>query len=127
MLVPRIALVLMVAAACPVALAAPDQWIEVSSSHFVVLTNSNEKQARHVLDQFERMRWVFQTLFPKFNADPSAPIFVYAAKNGKTFQSVEPQAYLAKGALSLAGYFLSSQEQNFILLRLDAEQEHPFA
>ena len=127
MLMPRIALVLMVAAACPVALAAPDQWIEVSSGHFDVLTNSNERQARHVLDQFERMRWVFQTLFPKRNADPPAPIVVFAAKNGKTFQSVEPQAYLAKGQLSLAGYFLSSQDQNFILLRLDAEQEHPFA
>ena len=118
---------LLVAAACPLASAAPDQWIEVSSSHFVVLTNSNEKQARHVLDQFERMRWVFQTLFPKLNADPPAPIFVYAAKNGKTFQSVEPQAYLAKGSLPLAGYFLTSQDQNYILLRLDGEQEHPFA
>jgi tetratricopeptide (TPR) repeat protein len=127
MLKQLIALALMAAAACPAAHAGPDQWIEVSSSHFVVLTNSNEKQATHVLDQFERMRWVFQTLFPKLNTDPPAPIFVYAAKNGKTFQSVEPQAYLAKGQLALAGYFLTSQDQNYILLRLDGEQEHPFA
>ncbi len=107
--------------------AAPDQWVEVSSSHFVVLTNSNEKQARHVLDQFERMRWVFQTLFPKLNADPPAPIFVLRCEEWEDFQSVEPQAYLAKGQLSLAGYFLTSQDNNYILLRLDAEQEHPFA
>src|ERR1700739_204396 len=127
MLKKILALALMLAAACPVALAAPDQWIEASSSHFVVLTNANEKEARHVLDQFERMRWIFQTLFPKLNTDPPAPIFVYAAKNGKTFQSVEPQAYLAKGQLTLAGYFLTSQENNYILLRLDAEQEHRFA
>lgn len=114
-------------AACPVALSASDQWTQVASSHFIVLTNSNEKQARHVLDQFERMRWVFQTLFPKFNTDPPAPILVYAAKNGKTFQQFEPQAYLAKGQLNLAGYFLNAQDNNYILLRLDAEQEHPFA
>lgn len=109
------------------AFAGPDQWIAVSSSHFDVLTNSNEKQARHLVDQFERMRWVFQTLFPKVNTDPPAPIEVYAAKNAKSFQAVEPQAYLAKGQLSLAGYFLTTQDQNFILMRMDAEQEHPFS
>jgi tetratricopeptide (TPR) repeat protein len=119
--------VLLITVACAVASAAPDQWINVSSSHFTVLTNSNEKQARHVLDQFERMRWVFQTLFPAMNSDPATPIFVYGAKNEKTFRSVEPAAYLAKGQLNLFGYFLTAQDKNYILVRLDAEQEHPFA
>jgi tetratricopeptide (TPR) repeat protein len=122
-----IALLLAAAGACTVASASPDQWIQVSSSHFVVLTNANEKQARHLPDQFERMRWVFQTLFPKMNADPPVPIQVYAAKNGKTFQSVEPAPYLSKGSLNLAGLFLNAQDQDYILVRLDAEQEHPFA
>jgi tetratricopeptide (TPR) repeat protein len=118
----------MAAGACSVASAAPDQWTEVSSGHFTVATNSSEKQARHVLDQFERMRWVFQTLFPKLNTDPPTPILVYAAKNGKTFQAIEPQAYLAKGQISLAGYFLTTPDKNYILLCLDREQEkHPFA
>ncbi|MGA8089686.1 MAG: DUF1570 domain-containing protein [Terracidiphilus sp.] len=120
-------LVLVLAGACPAAVAGGDQWTEVSSSHFQVVTNAGEKQARHILDQFERMRWVFQTLFPKLNVDPPTPIEVYAAKNGKTFQSVEPQAYLAKGQLSLAGYFLTAQDKNYILVRLDAEQEHAYA
>lgn len=128
MLKKLIALSLLTAAACPVASASPDQWTQVSSSHFNVITNANEKQGRHLLDQFERMRWVFQTLFPKVNADPASPIEVYAAKNGKTFQAIEPAAYLSKGSLNLAGYFLPTQDRNFILLRLDAEQEkHPFA
>jgi tetratricopeptide (TPR) repeat protein len=107
--------------------AAPDQWIEVRSPHFTVITNAGEKSGRHTLDQFERMRWVFSTLFPKFNVDPPEPILIFAAKNGKTFQSFEPQAYLAKGQLNLAGYFLSTSDKNYILLRLDAEQENPFA
>jgi tetratricopeptide (TPR) repeat protein len=127
MLKKLLVLVLMFAGACPVAVAGGDQWSEVSSNHFVVVTNAGEKQARHILDQFERMRWVFQTLFPKLNVDPPTPIMVFAAKNVKTFQSVEPQAYLAKGQLSLAGYFLSSQDKNYILVRLDAEQEHAYA
>lgn len=119
-------LLCLVVAASSLGFASSDQWVQVSSGHFVVLTNSNEKQARHILDQFERMRWVFQTLFPKANTDPAQPILVFAAKNSKTFQSVEPQAYLAKGQLDLAGYFLAAPEANYILLRLDADQDHPF-
>lgn len=109
------------------AFAASDQWVEVRSDHFRVLTDANEKQARHILDQFERMRWMFQTLFPKINVDPAAPIVVLAAKNEKTFQTIEPEAYLARGQLKLAGYFMKAADKNYILLRLDAEQEqHPF-
>ncbi len=110
------------------AVAAPPQWVEVRSPHFTVVSDAGEKQARHVLDQLERMRWVFQKLFPNINVDPAEPLLVFGAKNGKTFQSVEPAPYLKKGQLTLAGYFLRTQDRNYILLRLDAEQEeHPFA
>jgi len=118
---------LMMMLACAARASAP-QWVEVRSPQFTVISDANEKQARHILDQLERMRWVFQTLFTKTNVDPAEPILVLGAKNGKTFQSLEPASYLAKGQLNLAGYFLRTQDRNYILLRLDAEQEeHPFA
>jgi tetratricopeptide (TPR) repeat protein len=108
--------------------AAPEQWVEVSSPHFDVFTNAGEKQGRHVLDQFERMRWVFRTLFPTVNGDPPAPMVVMAVKSRRDFQSLEPEAYLAKGQLDLAGYFLRAPDTDYILVRLDAEQDqHPFA
>ena len=108
--------------------AGPPQWLQVRSLHFTVISDAGEKQARHVLGQLERMRWVFQALYPKANIDPAEPIVVLAAKNNKTFQSLEPEAYLAKGQLHLAGYFLRTQDRNYVLLRLDAaEEEHPFA
>jgi Tfp pilus assembly protein PilF len=103
-------------------------WVEIQSPHFTLITNANEKQGIHVLDQFERMRWVFQTLFPGTNVDPAAPIIVIAAKNKKDFEALEPQAYLAKGQISLAGLFLNTQDKNYILLRLDYEgEQHPFS
>ena len=43
---------------CGQAFASPAQWVEVSSQHFTVITDSNDKQGRHVLDQLERMRWM---------------------------------------------------------------------
>ncbi len=109
------------------AFAAPAQWIEVRSSHFTVITDAGDKQARHLLDQFERMRWMFQTLFPKIDVDPVAPIVVVAARSTKDFRELEPADYLGKGQLNLAGLFLRGPDKNYVLLRLDAEFEHPYS
>lgn len=118
---------LMGAALCRQAAALTDQWVEVQSAHFTVISDAREKEARHILDQFERMRWVFGNLFPKAIADPAQPVVVVAAKTGKTFESMEPADYLGRGKLRLGGYFLHTLEKNYILLRLDAEYQHPYA
>jgi len=115
------------AASCSYASAAADQWIQVSSPHFTVITDTGDKQGRHILDQFERMRWLFQTLFPKTKVDPPLPIVVIAVRNQREFQTIEPAAYLSKGQVNLAGLFLSTSDKNYVLLRLDASEEHPFA
>jgi len=104
-----------------------DEWMEVRTPHFVVVTNASEKQARHVADQFERMRFVFHKAFPNAHVDPGSPIVVLALKDKKGFQALEPEAYLAKGQLQLAGLFLRAPDKNYVLLRLDAEGEHPYS
>jgi tetratricopeptide (TPR) repeat protein len=104
-----------------------DHWLEVRSPHFVVLTDSNEKQARRIAVQFEQMRAVFHMLIPNAVSDVGSPIVVLALRDKKGFQALEPEAYLAKGQIDLAGYFMSAPDKSYILLRLDAEGEHPFA
>lgn len=122
-------LLLVFLTAVPAAIAdSTPHWIHLRSEHFVILTDSSEKQARHLANQFERMRIVFQKLIPNSTADSgTGPIIVLALKDKKSFQSVEPSAYLAKGQINLAGLFLSGPDKNYIVLRLDAEGEHPFA
>lgn len=105
----------------------PENWLQVTSPHFVVITNSNEKQARHVADQFERMRAVFQKLFPRVQVDSGVPIIVLAIKDEKDFRALEPPEYLAKGQLKLGGLFLRGADKNYVLMRLDAEGDHPYA
>ena len=109
------------------ACAKTESWLEVRTPHFIVVSNSNEKQARHVADQFERMRFVFHKMFPNARVDPGSPIIVLAVKDRKNFEALEPEAYLAKGQLKLAGLFLRAPDKNYVLLRLDAEGEHPYA
>ncbi len=104
-----------------------DGWTEVSSPHFVVATNSSDKQARRVADQFERMRSVFHKLFPEVRIDPDSPIIVLAIKDEKEFRALEPEAYLAKGQLKLGGLFVRAADKNYVLMRLDAEGEHPYS
>ena len=104
-----------------------DHWFEVQSPHFVVFTDSNEKQARHLAAQFELMRLVFHILMPNATDNPASPIVVLALKDRKGFQALEPESYLAKGQLDLAGFFMRAADKNYILLRLDAEGAHPFA
>ena len=127
MLPRNLCLALIAIILCRAAYAGPDQWIEVRSEHFTVLTDAGEKQGRHIADQFERMRWVFQTAFPKANVDPAESTVVIAAKNEKVFQTMEPAAYLGKGQIKLGGYYSHTGEKNYILLQLDTQYEHPFA
>jgi tetratricopeptide (TPR) repeat protein len=104
-----------------------EHWLEVQSPHFVVLTDTNEKQARRIAGQFEHMRAVFHLLMPSAADDAGAPIIVVALKDKKGFQSLEPAAYLAKNQLDLAGLFVHGPDKNYILLRLDAQGENPFS
>jgi tetratricopeptide (TPR) repeat protein len=104
-----------------------EAWLEVHAPHFIVLTNSTDKQARRVADQFERMRAVFHKRFPDARIDAASPIIVIAVKDKKDFQALEPLAYLAKGQLDLAGLFVQAPDKNYVLLRLDVEGPHPYA
>ncbi len=101
--------------------------MELRSPNFDVITDSNDKQARHVAIQLERMRAVFEKLVPTASDTAGSPIIVLALKDKKAFQALEPEAYLAKGQLNLAGLFLRAPDKNYILLRLDAEGDHPYA
>ncbi len=130
MLKRLIPLVLMFAAAPAAPVLARDKaenWVEVRSPHFVVVTNSSDKQGRRVADQFERMRSVFHAAFPKLQIDPGSPIIVLVIKDEKDFRALEPVAYLAKGSLQLGGLFLRAPDKNYVLMRLDAEGEHPYS
>jgi len=124
----RIGLLVSLLAAAPVpARAKPENWLEVRTPHFTVVTNANEKTGRRIADHFERMRSVFHVAFPHLSIDSGSPIIVLAIKDEKDFRTLEPQAYLAKGQLKLGGLFLRAPDKNYVLMRVDAEGEHPYS
>lgn len=124
----RIALFVSFLATCaPSAGAQTDTWLEVHTPHFLIVTNSNEKEGRRVARQFEGMRSVFQRVFPDAELDRAASMLVFAVQDKRTLQEFEPEAYLAKGQLNLVGLFLSAPEKNYVLILPNAPGVRPYA
>jgi tetratricopeptide (TPR) repeat protein len=127
MRVTSILLLLVVAAPMASARDKAENWLEVNSPYFTVVTNANEKTGRRITDQFERMRSVFHVMLPQLSNESNSPIVVLAIKDEKDFRALEPQAYLAKGQIKLGGLFLRVPDKNYVLMRVDAEGDHPYA
>jgi hypothetical protein len=85
-----------------------DTWLEVHTPRFVIVTNSGEKEGRRVARQFEGMRSVFQRVFPDAELDQAAPILVFAVRDKRTLQELEPTVYLSKGQLNMVRRAASS-------------------
>lgn len=119
-------LLLLLLAALATARENPGNWTEVRSPSFTVITNSGEKQGRRIAAQFERMRAIFQVLYPDLETDPDTPIVVLAPKNKEEFRALEPSTYLPKGSLKLHGLFVRASHKNYILMRLDPEGGNPY-
>jgi tetratricopeptide (TPR) repeat protein len=104
-----------------------DTWLEVNTTHFSVISNAPEEDARRTALQFERMRSVFARVLPDADIATPTPIVVLAVQDMKNFQALEPAAYLGKGQMNIVGLFLHVPEKNYVLLLLNAPGQHPYA
>jgi TonB family protein len=109
------------------ALAQRDTWVQVSTPSFLVVSNSDEQDARRVGRQFEQMRSVFQRVFPQSDLSTPTPIMVLAVADRANFEALEPEIYLQPGQIPIGGLFLPSPEQNYVLLWLNGPTRHLYA
>jgi hypothetical protein len=119
--------VCLLAACAPTASAQTDTWLEVRTPHFLIVTNSSEKEGRRVAQQFEGMRSVFQRVFPDAELDRAAPILVFAVQDKRTLQELEPEVYLEKGQVNLIGLFSPEPQKNYVLILINAPGARPYA
>ena len=97
----------------------PESWIELRSPNFIVVTNANEKQGRHVAYQFEMIRAVFRQLFKVEDSAPDPPVIIIAAKDEATLKTLLPEFWAKKGSMHPVGIYLGGLEKNYVGLRLD--------
>jgi tetratricopeptide (TPR) repeat protein len=93
---------------------AKDNWVKVTSKHFTLVGNANERDIRTVGTKLEQFRSVFAQLFPTVRVDSPVPITVIVFKNKSAYQPFMP---LWNGKIKeVGGYFLPGQEINYISL-----------
>src|SRR5882724_5988681 len=69
---------------------AAEQWTEIKSPHFTVVTDAGEKRGREVALRFEQMRAVFGQLLVKAKVSLPIPMEVIAFRNSKELRQFAP-------------------------------------
>ena len=101
-------------------------WFKVRSPHFTVFSDAGGKRARTIATQFERMRALFEDMYPQLDPDPESPVVVLAMKSQNVFQELQPAAYLSNENLELRGWFLGDSGKKYILILLDNKPTDQF-
>ena len=111
--------ILICAALCPLADAGEAEWIEITSPHFLVVTDAGERRGRDVITRFEQMRVLYSTLTSNATVNLPVPLEIVAFRNTKEFRQVAP---LWNGKpVQLAGLFQPGQDRCFIMLDMSVE------
>ena len=105
--------------ALPLSGAKHENWVEVRSANFIVVSNAGEKQARKTAIRFEQIRAVFRQSMAVASAHPSPMITILAVKDEDSMRALLPE-YWAKGHAHPAGIFVENLDQYFALIQLDA-------
>ncbi len=97
----------------------PQKWLEVSSPHFVVFSNADEKRARRVALEFEQIRAVFKKALPQARVDPSIPIIIMAVQDEESLAELLPEFWEEKARRRPSGIFRRGPDKHYVALRVN--------
>lgn len=117
-----LALALFALSASPVL--AKDNWINLRTRNFNIVSNADEKETRELALKLEQFRFVFSKLY-NTRADSAVPVTVVVFKNDSSFKPFKP-LYGGKPA-NIAGYFQRGEDENIIALNIQADQLRPLS
>jgi len=103
-----------------------DNWLEVRSPNFIVISNAGEREARRIASQFEQIREVFHSAFPGLRNDLGKPVLIFALKNEDSLKSLLPTYWETKGHSHPAGLYVSREECDLVVVRTDVQGENPY-
>src|SRR5208337_3116621 len=101
--------------AVPLAHAAEPRWIRVSSSHFLVVTNADQKQGQEVVVRFEQMRSAFGQLLVRSHINLPEPVEIIALRSEEDYSAVVPAR---PGPLLADGFFVPGEDRCYFVLNL---------
>jgi tetratricopeptide (TPR) repeat protein len=103
---------------------AKDNWTVVRSKNFTLVGNASEKEIKQVATRMEQFRDVFARLFPNLPLASPVPTTVVVFKSDGSFKPYKP---VEDGkTASVAGYFQSGRDANYIALSTESRAESPY-
>jgi len=121
--------ILLYSLAVPVCAAEP-HWVRISSGHFSVFTDADERKGREVVVRFEQMRSEFAQLLMKNRLNFPEPLQIIALSRDEEYAKVAP---IRQGQpITEAGFFVPGEDRNYVVLNLFEDESwravsHPFA
>jgi len=110
--------------------AADEKWLRISSDHFTVLTDANQKKGHDIAARFEQMRAVFAQLLMRKQVRMSETIDIIAVADSAKYGLLAP---LVNGHASKApGFWLAGEDRIYVVLNAADPDcwravEHPLA
>jgi tetratricopeptide (TPR) repeat protein len=98
---------------------AADQWIEVKSPHFTVISNAGDRAARGLAWQLEQVRSAMQGLWAWARIDLNRPMSVIAVKDESSMRQLAPGYWEERGAMHPASVWVSGPDQHYLTIRTD--------
>ena len=102
---------------------AADQWIEVKSAHFTVVSNASERTTRRLVWQFEQVRSATSALFSWAKTDLNRPLHIIVVKDENSMRALAPQYWEERRSVRPASVWVGGPDATYIALRGDAEVE----
>src|ERR1043166_1920460 len=78
---------------------AADQWIEIKSPHFTVVSNAGQGAARNLAWQMEQIRSAVGAIWPWAHLDLDRPFVVVGAKDEQSMRVLAPRYWEEKGSM----------------------------
>jgi tetratricopeptide (TPR) repeat protein len=104
-----------------------ENWTEIHSPHFTVISNAGEHDGRRIALQFEEVRAMFEQLYPKLKVDSGKPTIVFALKNEDSLKLLIPSYGQNSKAMHVGGFYLPSYDKNFAAVRTDITGTGPLS
>jgi tetratricopeptide (TPR) repeat protein len=89
-------------------------WVQLTTPHFVVVSDGGPKQAQEVALEYERFREVLRGTFSGMRMDPSTPVVVLACRDGESLGEV-----LVDAPGWVSGLYAGARDQRFLIFRTD--------
>jgi hypothetical protein len=113
-----------VCAIVPAALCgAADQWVEVKSAHFTVVSSAGQSPARDLAWQLEQIRSAIATIWPWARLDLSRPFLAFGARDEQSMKALVPRYWEEKGSVHPASVWVEGADRYYLAVRTDLKAE----